>query len=337
MKMGRRRFLSILVLFTAQDYQCPLSPQSFQIFGLAQKFEPYALNGGLVSAVAGRDYVLIASDTRLTDSSGYEILSRSHLSSRIWDCGNQAASTLTLKKQGVINQDGSLVFPSRDTFDLGDKDCTHVNVPKAPTFISSAGCASDCEALKRQIRSELEAHDWNAGETTLHCSAIANMLGQTLYTRRGFPFYSFCLVAGMEHIEGEPSQGLVHVYDAIGSFERVAVASAGSGKEMMQPILDRLFSSKTATQGANEADPIVVRDKNAIEASQQRVGLKLSPPVKTFVDCTAQDAIGFLVKGYRAVAEREITVGDYVVLLLVQKCRDDGYDVKVMKFQLKKH
>ena len=49
-----------------------------------QKFEPYQLNGGLVAAVAGRNFVAIASDTRFMGEGGYEILSRNHLSSRLW-------------------------------------------------------------------------------------------------------------------------------------------------------------------------------------------------------------------------------------------------------------
>jgi 20S proteasome subunit beta 6 len=359
MKMALNKWLlSLLAILITQDNQHTnpsLSHSSSSLFSHAQKFEPYALNGGLVSAVAGRDYVLLASDTRLTDGSGYEIHSRNHLSSRLWDCGNQAASSFALKKEGLLNQDGSVSFPSRDASSLnGNDECAVVHIPKAPTFVSSAGCASDCEALKRQVRSELQAHVWNAGGKTLHCSGIANVLGQTLYARRGFPFYSFCLLAGMQDVEGakgQPSsQGLVHVYDAIGSFERVAVASTGSGKEMLQPILDRLFSSKRAlaSVGSDVDSTVLVRDGNAIEASQQRVGqsMKLSPPVQTCVDCSAQDAIGLLVKGYRAVSEREIGVGDFVVLLLVQRCQGEekenelqkeGYNVKVMRFPLKKH
>lgn len=37
-------------------------------------FEPYANNGGTAVAVAGRDYCIIAADSRLSD--GYSILSR---------------------------------------------------------------------------------------------------------------------------------------------------------------------------------------------------------------------------------------------------------------------
>ena len=322
------------------------------IISHADKFEPYSMNGGLVSAVAGPDYVIIASDTRL--SQGYEILTRNHLSSRLWSAVpygyivdendnegcERSRSSSNNNTKSIINDDGSVRIPSLiKTSDKNNKVPEVTNKQRlkfhSPTFIASAGCASDCEALKRQMRYEINGHiNWSYGLETITPSGLANVLGQTLYARRGFPFYSFCILAGISanSSDGE-GHGVVHIYDAIGSHERVAVASAGTGKEMLQPILDRLFSTIATGKNRLNSDDVgqntnekrkdkgtMQRDGRAVLASKQRVGLKLQPPVETFVNCGVDEAVSLLVRGYRSVAEREIAVGDNVVICVIKRC-----------------
>ena len=55
----------------------------FLFHATASPFDPYLLDGGLVTAVAGWDYILIASEMRLTDGR-YGIRGCHHLGSRIW-------------------------------------------------------------------------------------------------------------------------------------------------------------------------------------------------------------------------------------------------------------
>ena len=336
----------------------------------ANKFDPYSMNGGLVSAIAGPDYVIIASDTRLSE--GYEILSRDHLTSRIWSAvPNVAYSSININGNNndgnnsdtndsmdtaasvAISRDGSLgLFLTLQS----KEDKYTIHHPISPTFIASAGCSSDCEALKRQIRLEINSHiHWNHGLDTLSPTGIANLLGQTLYSRRGFPFYSFCILAGLSNSSNSHglNHGVVHIYDAIGSHERVAVATAGTGKEMLQPILDRLFSVAT-NDDDNDGKKRLLRDGNAVMASKQRVGLKLQPPVQTFVSCSSEEAVSLLVRGYKSVAEREIAVGDNVVVCVIRKqkhttknCQQHEHDtvqdntcdstLQVLRFQLKSH
>eukprot|EP00979_Chaetoceros_neogracilis_P006056 scaffold1202_cov257-Chaetoceros_neogracile.AAC.3 len=301
----------------------------------AAKFEPYALNGGLVSAIAGRDYVIIASDTRLTDG-GYNILTREHLRSRLWAATNSFGLDSSL-----LEEDGSVTFPCK--IDNEEKEIKDVATFSCfPTFIASSGCSSDCEALKRQIRSEIDAHqNWNYGRDTLTPTGIANLLGQTLYSRRSFPFYSFCILAGLTK-EGHAN---VHVYDAIGSHERVAVACAGNAKEMLQPVLDRMFATSIEDIDDLEVNSKsfsteLQRDERAVNASQQRVGLTLQPPVETHVMCDAKEATDMLVRGYRSVAEREISIGDNVVVCVIRRIEGGEtptFEMQVTKCPLKKH
>lgn len=255
-------------------------------------FEPYQLNGGLVTAVAGKDYCVVASDTRL--STGYEIYTRRHLTSRLWTAGDDI----------LCGPDGSLVLEEKK-----------ISVKTAPIWIASSGCAADCEALKRIIRFEVRASQhWNTA--LLGVNSISFLLSQVLYQRRHFPYYSFCVVAGLN--DGE---GAAYVYDAIGSFEQVAVATAGTGRELMQPILDRLFASQ------HEADEVI---KSSGTATMPHV-------VETRVRCSAEEAVARLIRGYKSVAERDIGVGDSVVLCVTQRNENGDTTCRVMSVPLKTH
>jgi len=375
-----------------------------------QKFDPYQLNGGLVAAVAGKNYVLIASDTRLTDG-GYGINSRQYLSGRIWsassssslstfrstppaiseDRGNNEVSSTQSKTSTIQNSlkkfpaqwssDGSLVMPSSTSIDY---NISTNNIPKfadqiedtidsprqhsttqtnhhnynLPIMIGSAGCASDCESLKRRIRLELDALEYTTSNNSrLSVSSVANLLQQVLYSRRSFPFYSFCVVAGIDYQQQQQGIGstttgcgAVYVYDAIGSYERVAVASSGTGRELMQPILDRLFSSSNyaslqTNQKISSHSVNIHEDIMAIPAGKQRVGVagSLHPPVQTTVNFSWEEAVRNVVRAYQSVAEREISVGDEIVICVVntsssqEKTDDTGDEVAVFRYPLKKH
>ena len=366
---------------------------------IAQKFDPYQLNGGLITAVAGKDYVLIASDTRLTDG-GYGINSRRYLSGRIWSASSSSSlSTFSLSEEEMNNDgdlvessgdgaltstpalttiqnwkrypaqwesDGSLAMPpssssnSRSSINLlattipktilSDsrmiQQSIHHDPNNFPIMIGSAGCASDCESLKRRIRLELDALECSSPiGGVLGVQSVANLLQQVLYGRRGFPYYSFCIVAGIDH-QQHSSCGAVYVYDAIGSYERVAVASTGTGRELMQPILDRLFSGTSndydhrVTNNHND----IRRDVMAIPAVKQRMGVagSLHPPVQTTVTCSWEEAVHNVARAYQSVAEREISVGDEIVICVVNTARrrskdDSGPTVGVFSYPLKKH
>lgn len=71
-------------------------------------------------------------------------------------------------------------------------------------------------------------------------SAIAQLLGNTLYYRRFFPFYAFCMIAGVD----EEGKGAVYGYDAVGSFKRDGYGCMGSGQNFLWPLLDNLIGHK---------------------------------------------------------------------------------------------
>jgi 20S proteasome subunit beta 6 len=82
--------------------------------------------------------------------------------------------------------------------------------------------------------------------------AIAQMLSTTLYYKRFFPYYTFNLLAGVDS-EGK---GAVYGYDAIGSFERLSQGAQGSGRSLVQSILDNQVSKNNQLIQSNPADSV---------------------------------------------------------------------------------
>ena len=239
-------------------------------FTASQKFEPYQLNGGLVAAIAGKNYCLLAGDTRMMDG-GYQIYTRNLM--RMFGLRGKELPLPEVNEEILVTSGGS-------------------------TLIAAAGCQSDCNALQRQLNFQVKAHD----DDMLETSNVAQLLSSTLYSRRSFPYYSFCVVGGIDDAGGSK----VYVYDAIGSMEQVAVGTAGTGRELLQPILDRLFSSSSGIT----------------------------------VDCSSEEAVALLTQAYHAVTERDIGVGDSLVLCLLT-CSGDGDDddakCRIIRVPLKKH
>jgi 20S proteasome alpha/beta subunit len=203
------------------------------------------------------------------------------------------------------------------------------------------------------LRLELDAlHSSSSGGSSfggeegggIGVKSVANLLQQILYGRRSFPYYSFCVVAGLDDKrrrrgggeggeEVEEVEGAVHVYDAIGSYERVAVAVAGTGRELLQPILDRSFSPRrcSRTPSSGQPAPTTTTATTAdVKAPDQRTGVAggLISPVRTSVDCAWEEAVRIVAGAYASAAEREISVGDEVVIcvVLAARTRRGGYE-----------
>ncbi|RVX00940.1 Proteasome subunit beta type-1 [Vitis vinifera] len=170
-------------------------------------WSPYDNNGGSCVAIAGADYCVIAADTRM--STGYNILTRDY--SKICK---------------LLFYESSLA-------------CTFVQlVVSRKCVMASSGFQADVRALQKHLaaRHLIYQHQHNK---QMSCPAMAQLLSNTLYYKRFFPYYSFNVLGGLDN-EGK---GCVFTYDAVGSYEKVGYSSQGSGSTLIMPFLDNQLKS----------------------------------------------------------------------------------------------
>lgn len=105
-------------------------------------------------------------------------------------------------------------------------------------WIGVGGCMADVLALIKILQTEIKQYEWEQGRTP-SISVISQLLSTVLYQRRSQPFYSFCILAGVD----ESAHGAVFTYDAVGSFEKVRVACVGGAQAIVLPILDQMMQS----------------------------------------------------------------------------------------------
>ena len=107
------------------------------------------------------------------------------------------------------------------------------------TVLAAVGCNADIITLRRMLDARLTQYQHSEGKP-MSSHAAAQLLSNTLYGRRFFPYYAFNLVGGID----ADGKGAVYGYDAVGSFKRDDYGAMGTGQNFVIPILDNLFGHK---------------------------------------------------------------------------------------------
>jgi len=106
--------------------------------------------------------------------------------------------------------------------------------------VAAAGFEADASTLKKVIQRQNVIYQ-HAHKKAMSVMATAQLVGNTLYYKRFFPYYSFTLVAGLD----TQGKGAVYSYDAVGSHERVGYGCQGSGSDLIQPVLDNQLKASS--------------------------------------------------------------------------------------------
>uniref|UniRef100_A0A1D1XLR7 Proteasome subunit beta n=1 Tax=Anthurium amnicola TaxID=1678845 RepID=A0A1D1XLR7_9ARAE len=161
--------------------------------------------------------------------------------------------------------------------------------------LATNGFAADGLSLTKRLGQKLEWYK-HAHDKEMSTPALAQMLSNTLYYKRFFPYYVFSLLGGLD----EKGRGVVYSYDPVGSFEAELYRTGGSSAALIQPFLDNQVGLKNQ-QGA------------------QRTPLALDTAIRITKDA------------FTSATERDIYTGDYLDIFII---RQEG--ITVERFDLKK-
>ncbi|XP_010934682.1 proteasome subunit beta type-1 [Elaeis guineensis] len=151
--------------------------------------------------------------------------------------------------------------------------------------LASSGFQGDIKALQKNLAAKhlIYQHQHNK---QMSCPAMAQLLSNTLYFKRFFPYYAFNVLGGLDN-EGK---GCVFTYDAVGSYERVGYSAQGSGSTLVMPILDNQLKSPS---------PLLLPARDAVTPLSEA------------------DAVDMVKDVFASATERDIYTGDKLEIVIL--------------------
>ncbi|CAD5171492.1 proteasome subunit beta type-1-like [Musa acuminata AAA Group] len=151
--------------------------------------------------------------------------------------------------------------------------------------MASSGFQGDLKALQKNLAAKhlIYQHQHNK---QMSCPAMAQLLSNTLYYKRFFPYFTFNILGGLD----SDGKGCVFTYDAVGSYERVGYSAQGTGAGLIIPVLDNQLKSPS---------PLLLPAKDAV-----------TPLLE-------MEAVDLVKDVFASATERDIYTGDKVEILVI--------------------
>lgn len=188
-------------------------------------------------------------------------------------------------------------------------------------WLGVGGCLADTRALAEAMQDMCDEYRFEHGRAP-SVESVAQALSSTLYTRRQMPYYTFCILGGLDQFA---LSGALFTYDAVGNVERVRSACTGSCQSIVVPILDELLSAHTTLTAEGRNRHACVRNGNACDDRESFFfqhwssgGLRATAARPTCTSWLAPQRAVQGIKGAAASAgERNILLGGELEILTV--------------------
>lgn len=167
-----------------------------------------------------------------------------------------------------------------ERYSIHSRNVTKLQALSSKSVLGTAGMCAEAATLWKVLHYKCTFYKHNHRKE-MATPSVAQMLSNTLYYKRFFPYYAMNCLGGVD----EEGKGAVYSYDSIGSFERRSYGVTGTARELIMSLLDNQVDFKTQKQNKVPLD--------------------------------VDDALDLMKDVFNGAAERDIYTGDAIDIAII--------------------